>query len=99
MINKIKNKPNKESIKLIYSLPERSFVLITDKNNSIYVAKINNIYIKNLINDDANYNEYLAKSNNQIIDQIYSSYDLALNEKYKVRVFQNTLERIKNNFK
>ena len=90
---------DKESIKLIYSLPERSFVLITDKNNSIYVAKINNIYIKNLINDDANYNEYLAKSNNQIIDQIYSSYDLALNEKYKVRVFQNTLERIKNNFK
>ena len=54
---------------------------------------------ENLINDDANYNEYLAKSNNQIIDQIYSSYDLALNEKYKVRVFQNTLERIKNNFK
>ena len=90
---------DKESIKLIYSLPEKSFVLITDKNNSIYVAKINNIYIKNLLNDDANYNEYLAKSNNQIIDQIYSSYDLALNEKYKVRVFQNTLERIKNNFK
>ena len=90
---------DKESIKLIYSLPEKSFVLITDKNNSIYVAKINNIYIKNLLNDDTNYNEYLAKSNNQIIDQIYSSYDLALNEKYKVRVFQNTLERIKNNFK
>ena len=90
---------DKESIKLIYSLPEKSFVLITDKNNSIYVAKINNIYIKNLLNDDANYNEYLAKSNNQIIDQIYSSYDLALNEKYKVKIFQNTLERIKNNFK
>ena len=90
---------DKESIKLIYSLPKKSFVLITDKNNSIYVAKINNIYIKNLLNDDTNYNEYLAKSNNQIIDQIYSSYDLALNEKYKVKVFQNTLDRIKNNFK
>jgi len=90
---------DKESIKLIYSLPKKSFVLITDKNNSIYVAKINNIYIKNLLNDDTNYNEYLAKSNNQIINQIYSSYDLALNEKYKVKVFQNTLDRIKNNFK
>ena len=90
---------DKESIKLIYSLPEKSFVLITDKNNSIFVAKINNIYIKNLLNDDNNYKEYLTKSNNQIIDQIYSSYDLSLNKKYKVKVFQNTLDRIKNNFK
>ena len=84
---------------MIYSLPEKSFVLITDKNNSIFVAKINNIYIKNLLNNDTNYKEYLTKSKNQIIDQIYSSYDLSLNKKYKVKVFQNTLDRIKNNFK
>ncbi len=90
---------DKESIKLIYSLPEKSFVLITDVNNSIFVAKINNIFIKNLPNDDVRYNEYSGQSNNRIIDEIYSSYDLALNKKYKVKVFQNTLERIKNNFK
>ena len=90
---------DKESINLIYSLPKKSFVLVTDTKNSIFIAKIKNIYIKNLLNDDDNYKEYLIKSNNQIMDQIYSSYDLALNKKYKVKVFQNTLDRIKNNFK
>ena len=88
-----------ESVKLIYSLPEKSFVLITDTKNSIFVAKINNIFIKNLLNENVKYNEYLNESKSKIIDEIYSSYDLALNKKYKVKVFQNTLERIKNNFK
>ena len=48
--------------------------------------------------DDIINKEYLVKSNNKIIDEIYSSYDLSLNKKYKVKVFQNTLDRIKNNF-
>ena len=90
---------DKESINLIYSLPEKSFVLITDTNNSIFVAKINNIFIKNLLDNDIKYKDYSSQSNNKIIDEIYSSYDLALNKKYKVKVFQNTLDRIKNNFK
>ena len=90
---------DKESLKLIYSLPEKSFVLITNAENNIFVAKINNIYSKNLLNNDEKYKEYLSQSKNKIVDEIYSSYDLALNKKYKVKVFQNTLERIKNNFK
>ena len=90
---------DKESVNLIYSLPEKSFVLITDPNNSIFVAKINKISIKNLPNDGVKNKEYSILSNKKIIDEIYSSYDLALNKKYKVKVFQNTLERIKNNFK
>ena len=84
---------------MIYSLPEKSFVLITDPSNSIFVAKINKISIKNLPNDGIKNKEYSILSNKKIIDEIYSSYDLALNKKYKVKVFQNTLERIKNNFK
>ena len=90
---------DKDSVNLIYSLPNKSFVLVTDINNKIYLAKINNIFTKNLSKDNINYEEYLAKSNNNIIDEIFSSYDLSLNKKYKVKVFQNTLERIKNNFK
>ena len=90
---------DKESIKLIYSLPINSFVLITDVNNKIYLAKINNIITKNLSKNDINNKEYLVKSNSKIIDEIYSSYDLSLNKKYRVKVFENTLDRIKNNFK
>ena len=43
-------------------------------------------------------NDYL-KSNTKIKDEIYSSYDLALSKKYKVKIFQATVDRIKNNFK
>ena len=90
---------DKESINLVYSLPINSFVLITDVNNKIYLAKINNIFTKNLSKNDINNKEYLVKSNSKIIDEIYSSYDLSLNKKYRVKVFENTLDRIKNNFK
>ena len=90
---------DKESINLVYSLPINSFVLITDVNNKIYLAKINNIFTKNLSKNDIKNKEYLVKSNSKIIDEIYSSYDLSLNKKYKVKVFENTLDRIKNNFK
>ena len=90
---------DKESINLLYSLPVNSFVLITDVNNKIYLAKINNIFTKNLSKNDIKNKEYLVKSNSKIIDEIYSSYDLSLNKKYKVKVFEKTLDRIKNNFK
>jgi len=90
---------DKDSVNLIYSLPNKSFVLVTDINSKIYLAKINNIFTKNLSKDNINYKEYLSKSNNNIIDEIFGSYDLSLNKKYKVKVFQNTLDRIKNNFK
>jgi peptidyl-prolyl cis-trans isomerase D len=90
---------DKDSINLVYSLPVNSFVLITDVNNKIYLAKINNINTNNLSMDDIKNKEYLVKSNSKIIDEIYSSYDLSLNKKYKVKVFNNTLDRIKNNFK
>ena len=90
---------DKDSINLVYSLPVNSFVLITDANNQIYLAKINNIITNNLSKDNIKNNQYMVESNNKIIDEIYSSYDLSLNKKYKVKVFQNTLDRIKNNFK
>lgn len=90
---------DKESINLIYSLPINSFLLITDSNNKIFLAKINNIFTENLSKNDINNKEYLVKSNSKIIDEIYNSYDLSLNKKYKVKVYENTLDRIKNNFK
>ena len=93
-----KNKFSIEAIKLIYSLPEKSFVLINDTLNNIYLA-----YIKTIKNND-NINEndlknYLLKSNSEIRDTLYSSYDIYLSEKYEIKVFQNTIERLKNNFK
>ena len=87
-----------DAIKLVYSLPEKSFILINDALNNIYLA-----YIKKISNEDkiteADLKNYLLKSNSEIRDTLYSSYDIYLSEKYEIKVFQNTIERLKNNFK
>ena len=87
---------DKDSIKLLYSLPKNSFVLITNNKNSIYLAKITDILNKNLLENQKK--EYMIKSNNKIISEIQNSYDLSLNKKYRVKVFEATVDRIKNNF-
>ena len=88
-----------DSINLLYSLPKASFTLITDENNKIYLAKIVNIYSGDLLKNDLEIKKYQIKSNQKIIDDIYTSYDLSLNAKYKVKIFENTLDRVKNYFK
>ena len=99
-INSIKNnnKFSIDSIKLIYSLPEKSFILINDDENKIYLAFIKKINIKNKISEN-DLKNYLIKSNSEIRDTLYSSYDIYLSEKYEIKVFQNTIERFKNNFR
>ena len=93
------NKFDKDSVKLIYALPEESFTLITDENNKIYLAKIKNIYLNTLKKDDEKSMNYLVKSNNIIINDIFNSYNLSLNDKYNVKTFEQTMDRVKNYFK
>ena len=92
------SKFSSDAVKLIYSMPERSFILINDALNNIYLA-----YIKKINNDvkitQADLKNYLLKSNSEIRDTLYSSYDIYLSEKYEIQVFQNTIERLKNNFR
>ena len=87
------------SIKKIYSLPKNSFTLIADENNNIYLAKIKNIYSSTLSKDNEKTKNYLVKSNNIIINDVFSSYNLSLNDKYKVKTFETSLDRVKNYFK
>ena len=75
------SKFSSDAVKLIYSMPERSFILINDALNNIYLA-----YIKKINNDvkitQADLKNYLLKSNSEIRDTLYSSYDIYLSEKY-----------------
>ena len=87
------------SLKLIYELPKNSFVMVSNKANNIFLAKINQITHKNLKSTNENIQEYLAKTNINLIDDIYSSYDTSLNTKYEVKIFNNNIDRIKDYFK
>ena len=90
---------SRESVELLYSLPKKSFVLIADKNNDVYLSKISNINTSMLNKNADKVNEYKLKSNSQVMGEIYSTYDLSLSKKYNVKLFNSTLERIKNNFR
>lgn len=88
-----------ESIKILYSLPINSFTLIADKDNNIFVAKIINSSTKNITKNNIDFLKYNNQSIMKIRDNIYSSYDFFLNEKFEVTINQKTLERVKNYFR
>ena len=87
-----------DSIKLIYSLSKNNFLLIGDKDKNIYLAKIEKI-LSNDLSDKNDLSNYTIKANIQIKNDLYSSYDYLINDKYKITINQNTLERIKNYFR
>ena len=86
-----------DSIKLLYSLSKNNFLLIGDKDKNIYLAKIEKI-LSNDLSDKNDLSDYTIKANIQIKNDLYSSYDYLINDKYKITINQNTLERIKNYF-
>ena len=96
-LNSIKDdeKFDSNSIKLLYSLPEKSFALIYESDN-IYLAKI-----RKFINVQFNSNKYKDIMNQQKINtkqRLLKSYDELLNDKYKVTLNKKTIERVKNYF-
>ena len=80
-------------------MPLNSFSLITDDENNIYISKI--LGEKNeLLDEKSNkFNKYFIKSNNLLKNKMYTSYDYYLNNKYKIKINEKTLERVKNYFK
>ena len=89
---------NNESIQYLYSLPKDTFALISDKNKNIYLIKVLNILENNISKGSQDFKKYYDLANIKIRDSMYGSYDLFLNKKYKVKINQKTLERVKNYF-
>jgi len=89
---------SQNSIKLLYSLPINSFTLVNDDNNNIFLTKILKSETKSLNNDES-FNKYLEKQTTSNRNSILKSYDVFLNEKYKVELNQQTIDRVKNYFK
>ena len=93
------NKFTVDSVKLLYSLPINSFTLVTDKEKNIYLVMISELTINNLFNNSDLITEYLNNSNKKIKNYLFESFDLFIEEKYKVNVNKKTLERVKNFFR
>ncbi len=86
------------SVKLIYSLPKESYILVADIKKNIYLVKIVNINFNKLEKNSNIEKQYIFKGNEEIKENLYSSYDLYINTKYKVKLNEKTLERVKNYF-
>ncbi len=88
-----------DSLNLLYTLPNESFSLVTGQENKVFLTKIKNIYYSDMDKNTNNIKEYSIKANNDIINDVYTSYDLSLNSKYKVKIFNQTVDRVKNYFR
>ena len=86
------------AVKFLYSLPINSFTLINDEENNIYLAKVKNFETQTIDSNDELFKEYINKQNSNIKNNMLKSYDLYLNDKYKVELNQKTIERVKNFF-
>ena len=88
-----------DSIKYLYALSKNDFALISDKDMNIYLTKIIDIKHKDISKNAENFFVYKKKSNDKIKNSIYDSYDFFITNKYKVKVNEKTLERVKNYFR
>ena len=87
------------SVEYIYSLPEKSFLLASDEKGKIYLAKIDKIKTKNIDNKKKDFNTYRDKTQEKLKSNVFSTYDLYLNNKYNVKIYSRTIERLRNYFK
>ena len=90
---------NINSIKLLYSMPLNSYTLVNDNNNNIYLTKIIKFYEKDISKMTEKFENYQNIGNLKIKNNIFSSYDYFLNNKYKIKINEKTLERVKNYFR
>ena len=99
-LNSIKDNKKFEidSVKILYSLPENSFTLISDDKNNIYLAKVKKFNNSSTIDENKQLNEYTNKQNSKEKNSMLQSYDLYLNKKYEIILNQKTIERVKNFF-
>ena len=87
------------SIKILYSLPINSFTLITDDKENLFVAKISSYEEQIVSNSSDKFRAISNKANAENRNSVLKSYDYLLSDKYKVIIYEKTLERVKNYFR
>ena len=87
-----------KSVEMLYSLPVKTFTLINDENNQIYLVKIKNFKDIDFKKDSNKFKSYVAKENTNNRNNILKSYDIFLNNKYKIDINQKAIDNVKNLF-
>ncbi len=100
-LNSIKDNKKFEinSIKILYSLPVNSYTLIADALNNVYLANTLNYQMENIDNKTEQFSKTTIEEGAENKNNILKTYDYFLNDKYKVVVNEQTLDRVKNYFK
>ncbi|MDC0418009.1 SurA N-terminal domain-containing protein [Pelagibacteraceae bacterium] len=84
-------------IKEIFKIKDGELQLVTNstltKNYIIFSEKTEKLPFNK---DIKNYDQYKAKAKLNLANQIYTTYDQAINDKYNVEINQKVLSRIKN---
>ena len=66
------------------------------KKNQVLYYKIKTL---NIDNKKKGFDTYYDKTHEKLKSDIFSSYDLYLNNKYNVKIYSRTIERLRNYFK
>ena len=87
-------------INQIYSFGKNKVIIVADTSFSeiflIYIDKIENALINKNSQD---YNKYLNLSKTKIISNLSNTYDLYLNNKYKININYKALNKVNNYFR
>ena len=86
------------AVEVLYSLPVNSFTLINDEEKNIYLAKVKKFQKELIDSNNDKFKEYVNKQKSNSKNTLLKSYDLFLNKKYDVVLYQKTIERVKNFF-
>jgi len=90
---------NVDSLKLLYTIPINDFLLIVDNEKNVYLTRILNFINTNFEAKSDESKKYFTRSNFKIKNNISSSYDKLLSNKYSIEVNERTLARVENFFK
>ena len=66
---------------------------------NIFLSKITKIENGYLDKSDDNFSNFSKDIKSEIKNNLYTSYDFLINNKYKVTIFNSTLDRVKNYFR
>ena len=84
---------------IFYQNRNKFFINKKKDSNDEYLFFIDKIEKNNIKKDSKKYNKYFNETTIALKNNIYSSFDYYLNQKYKIKINKQTLERLKNYFR